>query len=99
MFTIIENINLPVIEGSYSTKLNIKSLKGWSLIPTSVFNYFPLTPQDILQDKDFSSISQTAIWNSNQSLFDYTIESTSSEILGETIPLSIEKGIFVKIPY
>ncbi|KUK66822.1 MAG: hypothetical protein XD87_0474 [candidate division WS6 bacterium 36_33] len=99
MFTTKADISLPIIEGSYSTELNIKNLRGWNLIPTSIFNYFPLTSKDILQGKDFSFISQTAIWNNNRSSFDYTIESSSLEIFGEIIPLSEEKGVFVKIPY
>jgi hypothetical protein len=99
MFTTEKDINLPIIKDTYSLQLDIESLRGWNLVPTSVFNYFPLTTRDILLDEKHYSISQTATWEKNQSLFDYTIESTSSQIIGESIPLSLDKGLFVKIPY
>jgi hypothetical protein len=99
MFTTKEDIDLPIIKDIYSSQLDIESLKGWSLIPASIFNSFPLTSRDILLDEKYSSISQVAIWYNNQSSFDYTIESHPSEILGKTIPLSTEQGLFVKIPY
>lgn len=99
IFTIKENIDLPIIEGPYSTELNIENLKGWNLVPTSFFNHFSLTSRDILQDKNFPSISQIATWNTYRGSFDYTIENNSSEIIGKTIPLPIDKGLFVKTSY
>ncbi len=99
MFITKENIHLQVIEGAYSPDLNVDNFKGWNLVPASIFNYSSLTTRDILQDEDYLSITQTALWNNNRCSFEYTIENTSSAILGETIPLSIQKGLFVKIPY
>ena len=99
MFTTKEEIALPIIKDGYSSELDIESLKGWNLIPASIFNSFPLTSRDILLDEKYSSISQTAIWDNNQSSFNYTIENNPSEVYGETVPLSTGQGLFVKIPY
>ena len=99
MFITKGEVELPIIKDDYSSQLDIERLRGWNLIPASIFNYFPLTSKDVLLDERYSSISQTAIWDNNQSSFDYTIENNPSEISGEITPLSTEQGLFVKIPY
>jgi hypothetical protein len=99
MFITKGEVELPIIKDDYSSQLDIERLRGWNLIPTSIFNYFPLTSRDILLDEEYRFISQVATWNSGQSSFDYTIEHNPSEIYGETVPLSTEQGLFVKIPY
>jgi hypothetical protein len=99
MFITKGEVELPIIKDDYSSQLDIERLRGWNLIPASIFNYFPLTSRDILLDEEYRFISQVATWDSGQSSFDYTIEHNPSKIYGETVPLSTEQGLFVKIPY
>jgi hypothetical protein len=78
--------------------VDISKLVGWNLIPSSMFKNISTNSKSILQNTQYSYIKQIALWNSQKSVFDYTIRDISGEVYGESLQITNQKGFFVKIP-
>ncbi len=92
-----QDIEIPIETVKTSKEIEISKLVGWNLIPTSQFKNSSSTSTKILLDTQYSFIKQIAIWNSQQNIFDYTLRDNSGYVYGDPIPLSQQKGLFIKI--
>lgn len=101
VYTVItlEDIEIPIKTINIPYQIEISQLVGWNLVPTSLFKNTSSTTKNILLDTDYSYIKQVAVWNNQQSLFDYTLRDNAGKIFGDSINISKETGIFIKIPY
>lgn len=93
-----EDIEIPIKTIDIYYEMDISDLIGWNLIPTSFFENTTSTNR-ILLNTDYSYIKQVAVWNKPQSLFDYTLRDNAGQIFGDSINISNEAGLFIKIPY
>lgn len=89
-------IPVSVLEKEFSTKL--ESLKGWNLIPSSIFNGIASNSKSILQNTKYTFINQVAVWNEDISIFDYTLRDNSGSIYGDSLQIDKQDGFFIKIP-
>jgi hypothetical protein len=87
---VFDTIEIPI-------EVEIRKLTGWNLVPTSQFKNTS-TSTRILLNTEYSYIKQIAMWNNEQNIFDYTLRDNSGEVYGDSIPLSRQRGLFVKIP-
>jgi hypothetical protein len=95
----LEDIEIPIKTINIPYDIEISELIGWNLVPTSFFEDTSSTTKNILLNTDYSYIKQVAVWNNQQSLFDYTLRDNSGKIFGDSINISEKIGIFIKIPY
>lgn len=100
VYTVItlEDIEIPIKTITMPYEIEISKLIGWNLVPTSLFKNTSSTTKNILLNTEYSYIKQVAVWNNQQSLFDYTLRDNAGEIFGDSINISKETGIFIKIP-
>jgi hypothetical protein len=94
-----EDIEIPIKTIDIAYEMEISDLIGWNLVPTSFFKNSVSSTKNILLNTDYSYIKQVAVWNKPQSLFHYTLRDNAGEIFGDSINISKEVGLFVKIPY
>ncbi len=99
MITALQDIEIPIKTIDIDYKVDISNLIGWNLIPTSFFKNSVSRTKDILLNTDYSYIKQVAVWNKPQSLFDYTLRDNAGKVFGDSISISKEIGLFIKIPY
>ena len=98
MVIAIEDIEISVQTLDIPKEIDLPKLTGWNLIPTTQFKNTSSTSTRLLLDTEYSFIKQIAIWNNDQNIFDYTLRDNAGDVYGENIPLSRQKGIFIKIP-
>lgn len=94
----LNDIEISLKSINMEVEIELAKLVGWNLIPTSQFKNTSSSSTRILLDTEYSYIKQIAIWNNEQNIFDYTIRDNSGEVYGDTIPLSQQQGLFIKIP-
>jgi hypothetical protein len=94
-----QDIEIPIKTIDIDYKVDISNLIGWNLIPTSFFKNSVSRTKDILLNTDYPYIKQVAVWNKPQSLFDYTLRDNAGKVFGDSINISKEIGLFIKIPY
>lgn len=94
-----EDIEIPIKIIDIEYGVDVSKLIGWNLIPISFFENTVSTTKNILLSTDYSYIKQVAVWDKSQSLFRYTLRDNAGEIFGDSINISKEVGLFVKIPY
>lgn len=93
-----EDIDIPVMIVGYDNPLKLDSLKGWNLVPTSLFENTSSDSKSILQNTTYTFINQIALWNNSSSIFDYTLRDNSGQIYGNSLRISTQEGFFIKIP-
>lgn len=94
-----KDIEIPIKTIDMEYELDISELIGWNLVPTSFFKNSVSTTKNILLNTDYSYIKQVAVWNKPQSLFHYTLRDNAGKIFGDSINITKEVALFVKIPY
>jgi len=94
----LEDIEIPIKTINIPYEIEISKLVGWNLVPTSLFKNTISTTKNILLNTEYSYIKQVAVWNNQQSLFHYTLRDNTGKIFGDSINISQERGIFIKIP-
>jgi len=99
MVITLEDIEIPIKTINIPYEIEMSELIGWNLVPTSLFEDTASTTKNILLNTDYSYIKQVAVWNNQQSLFNYTLRDNAGEIFGDSINISEKIGIFIKIPY
>jgi len=93
-----EDIDIPLMVVGYNNPLKLDSLKGWNLVPTSLFGNVSSDSKGILQNTSYTFINQVAVWNNSLSIFDYTLRDTSGQIYGDSLQMPTHGGFFIKIP-
>jgi len=99
MVITLEDIEIPIKTINMPYEIEMSKLIGWNLVPTSLFKNSTSTTKNILLNTDYSYIKQVAVWNNQQSLFNYTLRDNAGKIFGDSINISEKVGIFIKIPY
>lgn len=93
-----EDVVIPIQGFKSETTLDMKTLKGWNLVPVSLLKSASNSTKSILQNTTYTYINQIAQWQEKQSLFKYTLRDKSNQIYGDDLRISDSKGIFVRIP-
>lgn len=99
MISTKDNLTIQYIDWKYSPDIDMTKLTGWNLLPASLFGITPITSTSILNREDLTTLKQVAVWNKEQSLFNYNLKNSTEDILGEGIPLLTGDAFFVKISY
>jgi len=99
MISTKDNFTIQYVDERQLPDIDITILTGWNLLPASLFGITPITSTSILNREDLTTLKQVAVWNKEQSLFNYNLKNSTEDILGEGIPLLTGDAFFVKISY